>query len=496
MREQPELLDQMLAQAEVCVKELQPRLGAVVSDKDRNLVELERLIFEAVLRLGAIWLGMVLSLYASHLAEEAGTRLPCSCGGAMRWVSERAKTVLSLLGKVTYRRVYYHCAGCKRGVALGDRRWGLEHTRTTPGVVQLAAYLAAGRSFVEVAREICRTLCWPQQWLSGKQVQRLAEPLGSRLGAMQAECVGQWWQMVTAARSSEVVTEAEALIGKAKAGSVEPIRRLYVQMDGIFVRFRGKEGKGSDFWHEVKVGAVFVAEMGQRVSQIAQAVGEAAKMQGQVVWPWVDRPQGPISYVAGQLGAAEFGIRLYAEAVRRGLERAEEVVILGDGARWIWELAEEHFRGAVQILDFWHASERVWKVAHAVWGEGSAHAKRWAEEQITEHLIKGDAEGLIEAIQALPAVPPLPGQSRSIPDQAAEYFRNNAGRMRYPEYRARGMEIGSGTVESAGKRVVGQRCKGPGMRWSEDGLPAILDLRTHVLNERYDLALAALPKVA
>ena len=127
MTEQPELLDQMLAQAEVCVKELHPRLVAVVSDEDRNLVELERLIFEAVLRLGAIWLGMVLSLYASHLAEEAGTRLPCSCGGAMRWVSERAKTVLSLLGKVTYRRVYYHCAPCKRGVALGDRRWGLEH---------------------------------------------------------------------------------------------------------------------------------------------------------------------------------------------------------------------------------------------------------------------------------------------------------------------------------------------------------------------------------
>jgi len=493
MNEQPQLLDQMLGQAEACVKELHPRLETAMNAQDPSLVELERTIFTAVLRLGGLWLGLVLSLYAQHMANAAGTRLPCKCGGKMRWVSERAKTVLTLLGKVTYRRVYYHCPGCKDGKALGDAQWGLEHTRTTPGVAQLVAYLAAGRSFVDVAREVCRTLSWPQQWLSGKQVQRLAEPLGRRLGAMEAERVGKWWQMVTASRSG-VVSEAEALIGKAQ--SMEPIRRLYVQMDGIMVRFRGKEGKGSDPWHEVKVGAVFVAEMGQRVSQIAQAVGEVAKTQGQVVWPWVDRPQGPISYVAGRLVAAEFGIRLYAEAVRRGLERAQEVVILGDGAHWIWELAEEHFRGAVQILDFWHASEWVWKAAHAVWGEGSARAKQWAEEQITEHLIKGDAEGLIGAIEALPPVPPPPGRNRSIPEQAAEYFRNNAGRMRYPEYRARGMEIGSGTAESAAKRVVAQRCKGPGMRWSEEGLRSVLDLRTHVLNERYDSALAALPKAA
>jgi len=358
-------------------------------------------------------------------------------------------------------------------------------------VVQLVAYLSASRSFMEVAREICRTLCWPQQWLSGKQVQRLAEVLGHRLGAMEAEAVGQWWQTVTAARSG-VAAGSRVLV--AEAGPREPIRRLYVQMDGTMVRFRGKEGKGSDPWREVKVGAVFVAEMGQRASRIAQAVAEVAVAQGQMVRTWVDRPRGLISYVAGQLPAAEFGIRLYAEAVRRGLERTEEVVVLGDGAHWIWQLTQEHFPGAVQILDFWHASEWVWKVAHAALGEGSVRAKEWAEEQVAEHLIKGDAEGLMAAIGALPAVPPPPGASRSIPEQAVEYFRNNAGRMRYPEYRARGMEIGSGTVESAAKRVVGQRCKGPGMRWSEEGLPAVLDLRTHVLNERYDAALAALPK--
>lgn len=491
MAEQTQLLEQMLAQAEICVKELHPRLGTVMSGEDENLVELEEMIFAAVLRLGAMWLGIALSLYASHLAEEVGTRLPCSCGGVMRWVSERGKTVLTLLGKVSYRRVYYHCARCKRGAALGDRRWGLEHTRTTAGVARLVGYIGASVSFVETARQVCRTLQWPEKWLSGKQVQRLAEPVGQVLGQMEAETIAQWWKMVIAARSTQA---GQPVPCRTVADAVAPIKRLYVQMDGTMARFRGVLGKGSDVRHEVKVAAVFVAEPSQRVSHLAEAFVDATKGEGETLRAWIDRPEGPITYVAGRLTASIFGIRVFAEAVCRGLERAEEVVILGDGARWIWELADEHFPGAVQILDFWHASEWIWKVAHTVWGEGSARAARWAEEQIADYLIKGDAEGLVKAIVALPPVPPPPWASRSIPEQAADYFRHNAGRMRYPEYRARGMEIGSGAVESAAKRVVGQRCKGPGMRWSDAGLAAVLHLRTHVLNERYDAALAALPK--
>jgi len=491
MFEQRQLLDQMLSRAEACVKDLHLSIEESLKSDEASLGQLEVTILKAMLRLGAGLLGLILSAYAAGLADASQARRPCKCGGMMRWVSLRTKTVLSLLGKVAYERVYYHCKECKGGEALGDRRWGLAQTRTTTGVVQLLGYLSAGRSFVDTARELCRTLCWPKEWLSGKQVQRLAEPLGERLRTMDTEGVVKWWQMLTAARSG-MMSEPVALL--AKMESADPIRRLYVQMDGIMVRLRGKEGKGSDFWREVKVGAVFVAEMGQRVSRIAQAVGEVAQQQGQEVRTWVDRPQGLISYVAGQVPAAAFGIRLYAEALGRGLERAEEVVILGDGAHWIWELAKEHFPEAVQILDFWHASEWVWKAAKGAWGEGSQRAKEWAEEQVSEHLIKGDAAGLIAAIEALPAVAPPPGANRSLPEQAAEYLRNNAARMRYPEYRARGLEIGSGTVESACKRVVGQRCKGPGMRWSEGGLPAVLQLRTLVLNDRYDAALAALPK--
>ena len=197
-----------------------------------------------------------------------------------------------------------------------------------------------------------------------------------------------------------------------------------------------------------------------------------------------------MSYVAGPLPATSFGVRLDAEAVVRGLELAVEVVILGDGALWIWNLAAEHFPRATEILDFHHAKEWVWDVAHAVWGESGPKAKEWAEAQIEEHLLLGDAEGLSKAIACLPNIAPPDGQSKSLSERAIEYFQNNAKRMHYPEYRARGLEIGSGIAESSGRRVVGVRCKQPGMRWSEEGLTAIVDLRARVLSNRYDSTIA------
>ncbi len=498
MVEQNRLLEEMLARAEVSVKELGEQVGELQGRQDS--VGLEVAILTAVLGLGAAWLGMVLSAWAAELAKEAGTRRECACGGVARWVSLRGKTVLTLLGKVTYERVYYHCKECKHGEGLGDRAWGLMQTRTSPAVKQLLAYLSATTvGFETVAQNVCRTLRWPKQWLSGKQVQRLAEPVGSRLDDLETAKIASWWKVLTAGLSAQLTIARTASPTQAEAPDKPGAKlstRLYVEMDGIFARLRGEDGKGSDLWREVKVGAVFWAESGQHASKLAALVGSLGARLGRSVRVWVDRPKGVTSYVAGLWPAASFGVRLYAEALARGLERATEVVILADGALWIWKLAEEHFPGAIQILDFHHAQEYLWKVANAIWGEGSAKAKEWAEAQIEQHLIRGDASGLIEAIARLPKVAPSEGQSKSLPERAIEYFEHNAPRMRYPEYRARGLEIGSGIVESSARRVVGVRCKQPGMRWCEEGLSAIVGLRAHVLSNRYDSAIADLPKAA
>ncbi len=494
MAEQSKLLMEMLAQAERSIKDVSEKAGELEPRQD--LIGLEGVVLEAVLRLGAVWLGMVLSQWAENLARETGTRLPCRCGGMARWVARRAKTVLTLLGRVTYRRVYYPCAPCGQGEGLGDRSWGLHQTRTSRGVKYLLGYLSGTTvGFAAVARNVCRTLGWPTLWLSGKQVQRLAEPIGTGLDAQDAARVAHWWARATAGLA-DLPREPPLPAPAPLPDAVPPSGRIYVQMDGILGRIRGTAGKGSDIWREVKVGAVFWAETGHHASRLAELLGHTAQRTGDVVRVWVDRPAGGIRYAAALLPAAEFGVRLYAAAVARGIERATEVVVLGDGAVWIWKLAAEHFPGATQILDFQHAREWIHKVAGAVWGAGSAKAATWTETQIREHLIAGDAAGLVAAIAALPPIAPSAGEAKSVPEQAMDYFHNNAERMHYPAYRARGLEIGSGIIESSGRRVVAVRCKQPGMRWTEAGLQSIITLRTHALNDSYDVALTDLPKVA
>lgn len=168
-----------------------------------------------------------------------------------------------------------------------------------------------------------------------------------------------------------------------------------------------------------------------------------------------------------------------------GLPQARQVVVVGDGALWMWGLAAEHFAGAVQIVDLWHAREHVWKVARAVFASGSPEAAAWAEYACTL-LVKGQIEDLLAEIAALPAVPPEPAASRSVPEIEMDYFISNAARMRYPAFRAQGMQVGSGIAEAACKTVVSTRAKRSGMRWTPAGLDAVLALRTAVLNATYD----------
>ncbi len=192
----------------------------------------------------------------------------------------------------------------------------------------------------------------------------------------------------------------------------------------------------------------------------------------------------PIHYVARRTRAEPFGQHLYALAQQCGIERAREVVVLGDGAAWIWRLVAEHFPGAVQIVDLWHAREHVWKVAHAVFGRGTPQEVAWAKSAC-DLLSEGQIDTLVKRIEQLPAILPEPGAARSIPAIEADYFRSNQERMCYPTFRAQGMQIGSGVAEAACKTVVSTRAKRAGMRWTPKGLDALLALRTAVLNGTY-----------
>ena len=187
------------------------------------------------------------------------------------------------------------------------------------------------------------------------------------------------------------------------------------------------------------------------------------------------------SYAASFATAAAFGPRLALEAHRRGLERARLVAVLGDGAAWIWNLAAEHFPGAVQIVDWYHASERVWALGRALFGPETAETAAWVAEQLAR-LGEGQVTSLVAGWRALPGA----GEAAAVRDEQATYFTNQAGRMAYDRYRAMGLDVGSGMVESANKALIALREKGPGMRWSEAGAQAVANVRVLLANDQWD----------
>jgi hypothetical protein len=411
--------------------------------------------------------------------EEAPARRQGACGHEQRLVGMRPKQVLTLLGAITIQRAYYQCrtppeeqertALCTHGEAPADTLWGIGQRRSSAGVQQQVSYLCASLTLEEAAAAFSRL--FPLQ-MSARQALYLMQPVGEALAAAEQAHVNALWEEAAQKRTTAT---------SPTSPSDERSARLYIQLDGVLARLRrgsvpmeqDEQQRRGDVYREIKVGAVFEAKPGRERSELAPGV-------------WVDSPvEGSLHYVSQRTALGDFGRRLYALAVQGGLSRAKQVVVLGDGARWLWRLVEEHFPGAVQIVDVWHAQQHVWEVAQAVFGRTTPEGVAWAKQGCT-WLVQGEIETLVQAIAALPPVAPPAGQTKSGPEQAMGYFTSNAERMRYPAFRSQGMQIGSGIAEAACKTVVSTRAKRAGMRWTPAGLDALLPLRTAVLNSSFD----------
>jgi hypothetical protein len=160
-------------------------------------------------------------------------------------------------------------------------------------------------------------------------------------------------------------------------------------------------------------------------------------------------------------------------------QQAAEVIVLADGARWIWGMVEDLVPHALQILDFSHAKHYLWEAGKLIYGEGSAFVAPWVKER-EALLLEDKVEQVIAHLEHfLDLAPAL--------TSIVHYFQQNAARMRYGTYRARGLFIGSGAVESAGKQITAARIKGPGMRWNVDDLNALLVLRCVFLEQSWQL---------
>jgi hypothetical protein len=393
-----------------------------------DLERAEQTVRERVVAIGARLLEAGL---AARGMGKAGARLECACGGTAMFEGYRPKGVQTLVGWVTARRAYYACAACGHGRCPLDAVLGLGRDSHSPVVRRLAVEFGAWLPFAPAAALLARAA---GVVLAAGTVRMVTEAEGARRDAATQIAIEQAWRD-----------------GLPHAADVPP-DRLYVAMDGV--RILGTDGAGQ----EAKVGVVVPARGG------ARGEGRAAA-----------------SYAASFEPAEVFGRRLALAAHRRGLERARAVAVLGDGAEWIWNLAAEHFPHATCIVDWFHASERIWDLGRALYGNATPETTAWVDQQLTA-LARGQVAALVAAWRALPCG----GEAAAVRDEQATYFTNQAGRMAYDRYRADGWDIGSGMIESACKHLIGAREKGPGMRWSRLGANTVAQVRVALFNQRWD----------
>ena len=190
------------------------------------------------------------------------------------------------------------------------------------------------------------------------------------------------------------------------------------------------------------------------------------------------------SYLASFAPAAEFATLVHAEARRRGADHIRQLVVLGDGAPWIWNLATTILPEATPIVDLYHAREHLHDLAAGLTGTlGDAHPD-WLAARLAD-LDAGNIETLVTETERL-LHPQLPDDIANDTAKALGYFKTNAHRMRYAYFRAHGLFVGSGVVEAGCKSIVGQRLKLSGMRWNIPGATGILTLRCHQASDRFD----------
>ena len=306
-------------------------------------------------------------------------------------------------------------------------------------------------------------------WLSGVVDFETAEEILQRVGQVNVSDTSIW--RCTQGRGKQFQTLAERERAQAMAlprKHGEPLReltpkgRMGIAMDGGMIHIR-EEG-----WKELKVGCVFEVEV---LPTLDEVTGEVVEL-GHAVRN---------SYVAHLGGAEVFGEKGWAEARRRGWERAVESEVIGDGALWIWNLAKEHFYDSHQVVDWYHASEHLAAASHLLYGEGTAAAERWFKAQKTA-LFQGHA---LRIAQELSATAEERHEVAEELRREGGYFRNNHRRMNYLEMREEGWPIGSGMVESGIKQFKA-RFTGPGMRWSRSGAERLLPIRAAIMSGRFD----------
>lgn len=438
------LLEEMTERMTTLVQHLSSWL-TVQADQPPTLAALE----QQVLRLGNELLSTLLArLLPLLLPHYDAPELPCSCGGTARYQRDRCARVHTLLGPIQFLRPYYLCTSCHHGTAPLDQQLQFCAGSISAGLEELLALLGAQADSFEAAVPILEKLTLLR--VAPNTVREATERLG---------------QVITASEQHER-DAALAAVPACPLPADTPTRTAgpatYVSMDGMQVRF-------ADGWHECKLGCVYTTTTRRTCAQPETSTLHAVGL----------------SYVADVVPAEAFGPLLWSEAQRRGVSATSPVVVIGDGSAWIWNIAEMQFPGAVQIVDWYHASGYIWQAAHTLYGEATPKAEQWAKAHLTA-LWEGKVAEVIARLAGHLQV----GEGVVA---AHTYMTNNQQRMQYAAYREQGLQVGSGSIESGCKHVLGARLKQAGMVWSRDGAQAVAKVRARLKSGRWDESVAHRP---
>jgi hypothetical protein len=373
--------------------------------------------------------------------------IPCPCGSQAHYRELRSRRILTALGEVELTRPWFLCPRCHQGQFPVDRQLDIENRDCSPGVRRRDAFVGQQGPF-DRGREQMKLLAGLD--VTAKSVERTAEAMGADI----------------AAREQREIRKAVPLDLPLVVG--EPMPILYVQMDGTGVPVGKKETEGRKGKTDDQPAHTRAAKLGCVCTQTGW------DKEGYAI-----RDPDSTTYTGAIETAEEFGRRIYLEAWNRGGSRAQKKVVMGDGAEWIWNLADQHFPGALQIVDLDHARQHLWDLARRLYPNDPAGQQAWMQVHQKRFLDKGQIEKLVLWLRS----------TKSSHTEVLEKIRTEADyfeRMRYPKFRRHHLFIGSGGIEAGCQTVIGCRLKQSGMFWTIRGANAIIALRCCHLNGLFE----------
>jgi len=408
-----------------------------VGEEPATIAQIENEMRETLRQIGQ----QALSIFLSSMHGTPASEITCGCGGKLKYQRRRPATIVSVFGKVRYERAYYAGCECGKGRSPVDEQLGIEPGSVTAGLGALLALAGIEFSYEESAK-------WLRAYLLFDVSENTVRAETEQMGALQEE---DERKLIIRSQDQDYLLERRRQLGQLPS-------RLYGSIDAAKVRIeprpkKGEEKEEHEDWRDMKVLCWYQTE---EVPPAQRSARQRAK---------TDREHPPLRaknmvYFCDIIEAATFGNLLWATGYIVKADLCPELVFLGDGATWIWNLVDHHYPHAIQIVDWYHAEEHLETVARDAFSSLPERAA-WLE-QTTQSLWDGRLEDVIRSCRSLVSLSPEAAQ-------AVTYFSNNRERMRYDRFRAAGYMIGSGTIESGCKQVVTHRLKLPGAQWTLDG---------------------------